>query len=65
MIEPEMAFCDLEGLMDVEEEMLKYVIKYVLDKCPLEIDFCDKFVEKGLREKLIMFEFSFYTYFSS
>ena len=52
MIEPEMAFCDLEGLMDVEEEMLKYVIKYVLDKCPLEIDFCDKFVEKGLREKI-------------
>ena len=52
MIEPEMAFCDLEGLMDVEEEMLKFVIKYVLDKCPLEIDFCDKFVEKGLKEKI-------------
>ena len=34
MIEPEMAFCDLEGLMDIEEEMLKYVIKFVLDKCP-------------------------------
>lgn len=52
MIEPEMAFCDLEGLMDVEEEMLKFVIKYVLDKCQLEIDFCDKFVEKGLKEKI-------------
>ena len=52
MIEPEMAFCDLEGLMDIEEEMLKYVIKYVLDKCPEEIDFCDQFVEKGLKEKL-------------
>lgn len=52
MIEPEMAFCDLEGLMDVEEEMLKFVIKYVLDKCSLEIDFCDKFVEKGLKEKI-------------
>lgn len=52
MIEPEMAFCDLNGLMDIEEEMLKYVIKYVLDKCPLEIDFCDKFVEKGLKEKI-------------
>ena len=52
MIEPEMAFCDLEGLMDIEEEMLKFVIKYVMDKCPVEIDFCDQFVEKGLKEKL-------------
>ena len=52
MIEPEMAFCDLEELMNVEEEMLKYVIKYVLDNCPDEIDFCDGFVEKGLKEKL-------------
>ncbi len=52
MIEPEMAFCDLEELMNVEEEMLKYVIKYVLDNCPDEIDFCDGFVETGLKEKL-------------
>ena len=52
MIEPEMAFCDLEGLMDVEEEMLKYVIKYVLDHCVEEINFCDQFVEKGLKKKL-------------
>ena len=52
MIEPEMAFCDLEGLMDIEEEMLKFVIKYVMDKCPAEIDFCDQFVEKGLKNKL-------------
>ena len=52
MIEPEMAFCDLEGLMDIEEEMLKYVIKYVMDNCPSEIDFCDQFVEKGLKDKL-------------
>ena len=52
MIEPEMAFCDLEGLMDVEEEMLKYVIKYVLDNCEEEINFCDQFVEKGLKKKL-------------
>ena len=52
MIEPEMAFCDLERLMDIEEEMLKFVVQYVLDKCPLEIDFCDKFVEKGLRAKI-------------
>ncbi len=52
MIEPEIAFCDLNGLMDIEEDMLKYVVQYVLDKCPDEINLCDKFVEKGLREKL-------------
>ncbi|MCR5145725.1 MAG: asparagine--tRNA ligase, partial [Clostridia bacterium] len=52
MIEPEIAFCDLNGLMDIEEEMLKYVIKYVVDKCPLEMEFLDQFVEKGLIDKL-------------
>ena len=52
MIEPEIAFCDLEGLMDVEEEMLKFVVSYVLEHCKNEIEFCDKFVEKGLLEKL-------------
>lgn len=52
MIEPEMAFCDLEGLMDIEEEMLKFVIGYVLQNCSAEIDFCDQFVEKGLKKKL-------------
>ena len=52
MIDPEMAFCDLEGLMDIEEEMLKSVISYVLENASDEIDFCDQFVEKGLRSKL-------------
>lgn len=52
MIEPEMAFCDLEGLMDIEEEMLKFVVDYVIKNCPLEIQFCDQFVAKGLKEKL-------------
>lgn len=52
MIEPEMAFCDLNGLMDIEEEMLKYIIKFVLERCPDEINFCDSFIEKGLKEKL-------------
>ena len=52
MIEPEIAFCDLNGLMDIEEEMLKYVVNYVLEKCPDEIDFFDKFVEHGLKDKL-------------
>ena len=52
MIEPEMAFCDLEGLMDVEEDMLKHIIQYVLDNCPEEMEFLNSFVEKGLIEKL-------------
>lgn len=52
MIEPEMAFCDLEGDMDIMENMLKYVVKYVLDNASDEIDLFDKFVEQGLKEKL-------------
>ena len=52
MIEPEIAFCDLNGLMDIEEEMLKFVVSYVLEHCKAEIEFCDKFVEKGLLDKL-------------
>ena len=52
MIEPEIAFCDLNGLMDIEEEMLKFVVSYVLEHCKSEIEFCDKFVEKGLLDKL-------------
>lgn len=52
MIEPEIAFCDLDGLMDIEEEMLKYVIKYVLEHCPQEMEFLNNFVQKGLIEKL-------------
>ncbi len=52
MIEPEIAFCDLEGDMDIMEDMLKYVVKYVLDNAPLEINFLSEFVEKGLKEKL-------------
>ena len=52
MIEPEIAFCDLEGDMNVMEDMLKYVVKYVLDNCKDEMKFFDSFVEKGLLEKL-------------
>lgn len=52
MIEPEIAFCDLEGDMDIMEDMLKYIVNYVLEKCPNEINFFDSFVEKGLKEKL-------------
>ena len=52
MIEPEMAFTDLEGDMDTMEDMLKYVVKYVIDNAGAEIDFFDNFVEKGLKNKL-------------
>lgn len=52
MIEPEIAFCDLDGLMDIEEDMLKFVVKTVLEKCPDELAFLDKNVQNGLIEKL-------------
>ena len=52
MIEPEIAFCDLEADMDIMEEMLKFIVSYVLENCPKEIEFFDSFVEKGLKEKL-------------
>ena len=52
MIEPEIAFCDLEQDMDIMESMLKYVVNYVLENCPEEMKFFDSFVEKGLIEKL-------------
>ena len=52
MIEPEIAFCDLEGDMNIMEDMLKYVVKYVLDNCKSEMSFFDSYVEKGLINKL-------------
>ena len=52
MMEPEMCFTDLSGLMDNEEEMVKYVIKYVLDNCKDELEFLNKFVDKELLERL-------------
>jgi len=52
MIEPEMAFADLGDYMDNAEAMIKYVIKYVLAKCPDEINFFNSFVDKGLKERL-------------
>ncbi len=52
MIEPEMAFAELSDDMNVAEAMIKYVIQYVLDNCPMELDFLNKFVDKGLIERL-------------
>ena len=52
MIEPEMAFCDLAGDCDIAEEMLKYIISYVLEEAPEEMQFLNQFVDKGLIERL-------------
>ena len=52
MIEPEMAFADLSDDMDVAEAMLKYVINYVLENAPEEMQFFNSFVDKGLIERL-------------
>jgi asparaginyl-tRNA synthetase len=52
MIEPEMAFADLFDNMKVAEEMVKYIIKYVFEKLPEEMEFFDKFVEPGIIERL-------------
>ena len=52
MIEPEVAFYDINDLMDLEEDMLKYIIKYVLKHAKDEMEFLDKFVERGLIDKL-------------
>ena len=52
MIEPEMAFADLNDNMAVAEGMLKYVIRYVLENAPAEMDFFNQFVDKGLLDRL-------------
>lgn len=52
MIEPEIAFADLEDDMDLAEELLKYVIRTVMEKCPDEMNFFNSFVDKGLKERL-------------
>ena len=52
MIEPEIAFADLEANMELAEAMVKYIIKYVMDNCPEEMEFFNSFIEKGLFDKL-------------
>ncbi len=52
MMEPEICFCDLDELMDNEEEMVKYVISYVMEECKDELEFLNKFVDSGLIERL-------------
>nr|WP_207726184.1 asparagine--tRNA ligase [Anaerotruncus sp. DFI.9.16] len=52
MIEPEIAFADLEDNMELAEEMIKYVLSYVLEQCPQEMAFFNSFYDKGLIERL-------------
>ena len=52
MIEPEIAFADLEDDMDLARDMIKAIISHVLETCPQDIDFFNQFVDKGLRERL-------------
>jgi asparaginyl-tRNA synthetase len=52
MIEPEMAFTDLDGNMAMAEEMIKYIIQYVIEKCPDEIAFFNERIDTGLVERL-------------
>ena len=52
MVEPEMAYCDLEGDMDLAEEMIQYLIKDTLEHCSEDLDLFGKFVDKGLLERL-------------
>lgn len=52
MIEPEMAFADLKDNMDVAEAMIKYIINYVMENAPEEMEFFSKFIDKGLIDRL-------------
>ena len=52
MIEPEMAFCDLEQLMDVEEDFLKTILVYIIEKCDDELTFLENFTKLPLRERM-------------
>ena len=52
MVEPEMAFCDLEGNMDLAEEIIKYLTSYILDECNDDLELFAKFVDKKLMSTL-------------
>jgi len=65
MIEPEMAFCDLEGDMRLAEDFIRGIVKEILDRCDDDVSFFDEWVEKGLRgklERLVSSRFEVLTY---
>ena len=51
-VEPEVCFADINEIIDIGEEFIKYVISDVMEHCAAELDFCDSFIEKGLKDKL-------------
>ena len=51
-VEPEVAFAELPDIIEIAEEMIKYIISAVMDECPEELEFFEKFFEAGLRDKL-------------
>ena len=51
-VEPEVCFVDLDGIIEIAEDFIKSIIRYTLEHCPTEMAFCDRFVEKGLLDKL-------------
>ncbi|MCX7593260.1 MAG: asparagine--tRNA ligase [Fischerella sp.] len=65
MVEPEMAFCDLQGDMDLAEEFLKYIFKYVLEKCPEDMEFFNQRIDNTVlatAENIINHQFERITY---
>ncbi len=65
MVEPEMAFCDLEGDQNLAEEFLQYIFQYVLDHCPEDLEFFNKWIDKSLltrADNIINNEFARVTY---
>ncbi len=52
MVEPEMAFADLTDYMDTAEDMIKYVLRYVMEQCPAEMEFFNKLIDTTLLERL-------------
>ena len=51
-VEPEICFADIDDLIEIAEDFIKYILRNVLENCPEEMDLFDKFVEKGLKDKL-------------
>jgi len=65
MIEPEIAFADLKENMQIAEDMIKYVLRYVLEEAPAEMEFFDQFIFPGVKEraeKLVNSTFARVTY---
>ena len=52
MVEPEIAFADLQDDMDLAEDMIKYIISYVMENCKQELEFFNRFIDKGLLDRL-------------